>query len=377
MVFSKSGGVEVMRLTDSGNVGIGTSSPGAKLDVNGNAILKNTSNCNLTIQTTFGAGASILDFTGSGDATGNTRIIGGSGSTSNLSFWTGGGSLAERMRIDSSGNVGIGTASPAYKLDVSGDIRAKINSGGDGTGVLLTNSGSTNGRIDFITSDSSGRYRLDGLGDTRFAISTFVGGVWGEALSIDRVTRNVGIGTSSPSSKFVVSDAGAGGVEIVPSGTLQSYNRSTSAYQNLNLDAATILFRPSGTERMRIHASGGVSIGNTTDSGDASLNVTGSVNGGYVALADGTTAMGFATKNVVRVTPTATATFTSTVPAAGAICVLSILTSGATSRTITFGSGFKSTGTLATGTTTARYFQITFVSDGTNLLEMSRTVAIA
>jgi hypothetical protein len=87
---------------------------------------------------------------------------------------------------------------------VSGDIRAKINSGGDGTGVLLTNSGSTNGRIDFITSDSSGRYRLDGLGDTRFAISTFVGGVWGEALSIDRVTRNVGIGGTSFGSGAVV-----------------------------------------------------------------------------------------------------------------------------------------------------------------------------
>jgi hypothetical protein len=87
--------------------------------------------------------------------------------------------------------------------------------------------------------------------------------------------------------------------------------------------------------------------------------------------------MEFGADNVARVTPNATATFTSTVPAAGAICVLSILTSGTTSYTITFGTGFKSTGTLATGTVSARYFNITFVSDGTNLIEMSRTTAIA
>jgi hypothetical protein len=54
-----------------------------------------------------------------------------------------------------------------------------------------------------------------------------------------------------------------------------------------------------------------------------------------------------------------------------------IVTSGTTSFTITFGSGFKTTGTLATGTVTARTFTINFVSDGTNMIEMSRTVAMA
>jgi hypothetical protein len=87
--------------------------------------------------------------------------------------------------------------------------------------------------------------------------------------------------------------------------------------------------------------------------------------------------MAFASYNVVRVTPNATATYTSTVPLAGSIVVLSVLTSGVTSYTITFGTGFKSTGTLATGTVSARYFNLTFVSDGTNLIETARTVAIA
>ena len=69
-------------------------------------------------------------------------------------------------------------------------------------------------------------------------------------------TGNVGIGTSTPSTKFVVSNGGAGGLEIETSGLLQSYNRSTGAYQPITLDASDILFRPSGTERARITANG-------------------------------------------------------------------------------------------------------------------------
>jgi hypothetical protein len=96
----------------------------------------------------------------------------------------------------------------------------------------------------------------------------------------------------------------------------------------------------------------------------------------YTVLANGTTAMALATNDVVKVTPTATATFTTTVPTAGLTKTVIILTSGTTSRTITFGTGFKPTTTLATGTTSARVFVIRFISDGTNLYEISRTVAM-
>jgi hypothetical protein len=54
---------------------------------------------------------------------------------------------------------------------------------------------------------------------------------------------------------------------------------------------------------------------------------------------------------------------------------LIVVTSGTTSRTLTFGANFKSTGTLATGTTTAKTFVVTFTFDGTNFLECSRTAA--
>ena len=63
--------------------------------------------------------------------------------------------------------------------------------------------------------------------------------------------------------------------------------------------------------------------------------------------------------------------------AAGTHCHVIVLTSGVTSFTITFGSGFKPVSTLATGTTSARVFVVGFISDGTNLYETGRTAAMA
>lgn len=95
-----------------------------------------------------------------------------------------------------------------------------------------------------------------------------------------------------------------------------------------------------------------------------------------VALANDTTAIAFADGCQRRLTVTADRTLTTTIPKAGTICSLYVLTSGTTSRTITFGSGFRTTGTLATGTTGARVFAITFRSDGTTLNEIARTAAM-
>lgn len=123
----------------------------------------------------------------------------------------------------------------------------------------------------------------------------------------------------------------------------------------------------------------GTSVGATTASTvrGSSLTSTSVITDSFATRAAGTLALAFATNGVVQVTPNATGTFTTTVPPAGTRCTLIVLTSGVTSFTMTFGTGFKTTGTLATGATTARYFIFEFISDGTNLIESSRTVAIA
>ena len=88
------------------------------------------------------------------------------------------------------------------------------------------------------------------------------------------------------------------------------------------------------------------------------------------------TAMALATYEVAQLTPNSTRTLTTTVPLAGQRRTLIIQTSGTASYTLTFGSGFKTAGTLVTGTTSARRFVISFVSNGTHLIETGRTGAM-
>jgi hypothetical protein len=96
----------------------------------------------------------------------------------------------------------------------------------------------------------------------------------------------------------------------------------------------------------------------------------------YAALSNDTLAQDYATNSATKLTVTANRTLTTTVPPAGCQAHTIILTSGGSSFTITFGTGFKPTGTLATGTTTGRVFVVHWISDGTNLYESGRTAAM-
>lgn len=78
-------------------------------------------------------------------------------------------------------------------------------------------------------------------------------------------------------------------------------------------------------------------------------------------------------------TPTESSTITATGMQPNQTVRILFLTSGTNSYTITFGTGMHSTGTLATGATSARYFVVLFTADatGTALFEVSRTTAMA
>ena len=102
---------------------------------------------------------------------------------------------------------------------------------------------------------------------------------------VDIVNHRLGVGTSAPSKKFVVSNNGANGIEFSPddaaTGTLNrllSYNRSASAYTPLVLQASIFKLLTKGTsadESLNVDANGYVNLGVAPASNASQLNIGG------------------------------------------------------------------------------------------------------
>ena len=121
-VVFKTNNSEIMRITSGGNVGINATNPGEKLQVGGDVYITGgggtiggatMANGWLKLGTGLSMDDNEIYF-------GTNGYIGTIGAF-DLLFKLNGG---ERMRITSSGNVGIGTTTPAQKLDVDGNIKA-------------------------------------------------------------------------------------------------------------------------------------------------------------------------------------------------------------------------------------------------------------
>jgi hypothetical protein len=166
-------GTTKVHMDSSGDVGIGTSSPNRQLHVSSADIVTGL------FQSTNASNYSLLRFLDNANtAEASAAAIGSIGSS--LALYSNG---PERMRIDSSGNVGIGTTSPSQKLDVNGTINATAFTG-DGsslTGIsisdvavassLPTSSLGTNGYIKFAGGYTMQWGRVTGTGTATITVS--------------------------------------------------------------------------------------------------------------------------------------------------------------------------------------------------------------
>ena len=259
---------------DGTNVGIGTSSPGTKLDIVG------AGNPTITLRGSDAAYSSILNLQA---ASGGTSLINATGGSNVLGLYT---NTVERMRIDSSGNVGIGTSSPQRPLHVyygsaaTGAYGAIVQGyvGGYGAGVSFQSqlSGGSLAEMARITADGEDAWNTTAsTQDAGLRFYTSLDGTVSEKMRIN-ASGNVGIGTSSPSYR----------VQAVSATDYQGYFRNSTSNTGVLLGgvsgAGTITsdssgtplsFGIGGTERMRIDSSGNVGIG--TSSPSVKLEVAG------------------------------------------------------------------------------------------------------
>jgi len=113
-IAASTGGSERLRVDSSGNLGIGTSSPGTRLQVSATSPTRGIS----AIFTGTGATGTQIQLTQGGV---DDWAFGQPANVSAFAIWSGratGSDGNERMRLDSSGNLGIGTSSPGVRLDV-------------------------------------------------------------------------------------------------------------------------------------------------------------------------------------------------------------------------------------------------------------------
>ena len=283
--------LERIRITATGDVGIGTSTPNSKLDVYASAggVLR-LSGASATAegygQIRFSSSsASWLDY-------GATISSGGEGvgaNVGNLMFSTGYAvEPTERMRIASNGNVGIGTTAPGAKLDINGG-QLRITASGAYSAAAI-NAGVLN--YDSVGGDLVLAARSSG-GNTSFSIRTSNAGTDSEKLRV-KADGSVGIGTTNPLCKLVVTN-GANGFEFLPgvtsgSSTFQVYDRVAGSLGAMNVDASLVSFRQAGSvERFRINSDGNVGIGTATPAQRLDVNGLVAIQGTTAFQVSGTT----------------------------------------------------------------------------------------
>jgi hypothetical protein len=278
------GGSERMRVDTGGNVGIGITAPTAKLDLY-DATLP------VYLQQTRGSVVQLAGPTGTA-VTSPGQV--GTSSNSPFRIIT---NNTDRVRIDETGNVGIGTSYPSKKLEVyasvnSLQIESIVRNDQTGTGVAAIGFNVSGSAASEVSSTKAGiglvRSSPNGVGSLAF-YNNSNSSTSGDFTTVDermRIAANgfVGINTTSPASLLTVAGSGVA-IQATGAGETRIYATNSTASVGAQMGAETytayvgsytnhpFVIRANDTEAIRALASGNVGIGNTAPTDK--LSVTG------------------------------------------------------------------------------------------------------
>ena len=259
--WARSNDAELMRISPSGGLQIGTTpDAGFRLDVAGTGRFSNSDNADLIRYNASGVNTNFA-----------TKIISGANDVLTFRRQHSSAGALDIMSLGYNGYVGIGVTTPGAFLHVKGQFESNyglILEGTFGNGHSYgwrTNGGNSDVLSLFSVTLNS---RLAVFGYSEALIAT-----GGSTRLYVKGTGEVGVGTTSPTDKFVVSDSGANTlhIDVQYSGgasTIYSYNRSSNNYTNLQLQGSNLIFKAGSPEGMRLTSSQNLLVGRTTDSGE-------------------------------------------------------------------------------------------------------------
>jgi len=423
---SPSAGNVFLAVDSSGNVGIGTAAPGAKLEIsNGGVIVQDTDFANSTARPSIAGGTTVGDYeirgvggTDAGDH-GFLRLRAGGGTSANavsyidlsgystqsdvdknITFGTAG---TERVRIDSSGNVGIGTTSPLSKLNVTADTEHAVTIVGNGLAstspytLSVQNNGGDNSTWIEILNGIGGQGAFFGLADSvgdgpgdgdNFQLWNYQGGdiafytdptpatFSGAARLTIEEDGDIGIGAANPSNALHITNTN-------PTIRLEDSDGSSSIYSQVQSNgqgdlvfiadpgaasgSTQISFELDGSEVGRFNAGGNFGIGETSPGSMLAVSGGATIGSGYDTTAAPTNGL-LVEGNVGIGTTTPVAKLTVLDTSAGAEKF--VLFGQNSSGDAGTGAGIRLAPSAFSSGGTVRAFDIVAVNDGANTIDL-------